>query len=64
MPPLVEIGLTDLPKTGGAKAPPLATGLTNCGHAKTNGLFVITMLYISDILRSVNIRTNFWLKSW
>ena len=27
VPPLVEIGLTDLPKTGGAKAPPLATAL-------------------------------------
>ena len=30
MPPLVEIGLTDLPKSGGARAPPappLATGL-------------------------------------
>ena len=30
VPPLVEIGLTDLPKTGGARAPPappLATGL-------------------------------------
>ena len=29
-PPLVEIGLTDLPKSGGARAlpaPPLATGL-------------------------------------
>ena len=31
VPPLVQIGLTDLPKTGGAHAPPappLATGLT------------------------------------
>ena len=31
VPPLVEIGLTDLPKTGGAKAPPappLATALS------------------------------------
>ena len=30
VPPLVEIGLTDLPKSGGARAPPappLATGL-------------------------------------
>ena len=30
VPPLVEIGLSDLPKTGGARAPPappLATGL-------------------------------------
>ena len=27
VPPLVEIGLTDLPKTGGAKAPQLATAL-------------------------------------
>ena len=28
VPPLVEIGLTDMPKTGGAKAPPpLATAL-------------------------------------
>ena len=27
MPPLVEIGLTDLSKSGGAQAPPLATGL-------------------------------------
>ena len=27
VPPLVEIGLTDLPKTGGATAPPLATAL-------------------------------------
>ena len=32
VPPLVEIGLTDLPKSGGARAPPappLATGLSN-----------------------------------
>ena len=27
VPPLVEIGLTDLPKSGEAHAPPLATGL-------------------------------------
>ena len=29
VPSLVEIGLTDLPKSGGARAPPLATGLRN-----------------------------------
>ena len=32
VPPLVEIGLADLPKSGGARAPPappLATGLLN-----------------------------------
>ena len=27
VPPLVKIGLTDLPKSGGARAPPLATRL-------------------------------------
>jgi hypothetical protein len=30
LPPLVEIGLTDLPKSGGAIAPPVAPGTT--GH--------------------------------
>ena len=28
LPPLVEIGLTDLPKTGGAMAPPAPPGTT------------------------------------
>ena len=35
VPPLVEIGLTDLPKSGGARAPPappLATGLCTKVH--------------------------------
>ena len=35
VPPLVEIGLTDLPKSGGAQAPPappLATGLACCNQ--------------------------------
>ena len=38
VPPLVEIGLTDLPKTGGAKAPPapppLATALIDVSTLK------------------------------
>ena len=38
VPPLVEIGLTDLPKSGGARAPPappLATGLSLDNFLKT-----------------------------
>ena len=38
VPPLVEIGLTDLSKSGGAQAPPappLATGLMKIAHRAT-----------------------------
>ena len=41
VPPLVEIGLADLPKSGGARAPPappLATGLRN--DNPTSALYV------------------------
>jgi hypothetical protein len=31
LPPLVEIGLTDLPKNGGAMAPPASPGTTGLG---------------------------------
>ena len=40
VPPLVEIGLTDMPKSGGARAPPapsLATGLTYMPEAPLEG---------------------------
>ena len=39
LPPLVEIGLTDLPKNGGAMAPPAPPGTTGLGVA--SGLAVL-----------------------
>ena len=44
MPPLVEIGLTDLPKSGGARAPPappLATGLMDDTISKSDEVVVV-----------------------
>ena len=34
LPPLVEIGSTDLPKSGGAMAPPAPPGTTPCNYRK------------------------------
>ena len=47
MPPLVEIGLTDLPKTGeGAYAPPPAPPLETCLHlVKINLNFVVLLMF-------------------
>ena len=39
--PLVEIGLTDLPKSGGAKAPPGTTGLTSTLRIKDKELLFV-----------------------
>ena len=36
LPPLVEIGLTDLPKSGGAMAPPAPPGTTPLYHCKVD----------------------------
>ena len=37
LPPLVEIGLTDLPTSGGAMAPPAPPGMTPLQYVVNNG---------------------------
>ena len=57
MPPMVEIGITDLSKTGGHMPPPLATGLhidvqVQCDLQKIGGLnkFSILKLLVVNCL--------------
>ena len=40
LPPLVEIGLADLPKSGGARAPPAPPLATGLGFDNTNPIIL------------------------
>ena len=58
VPPRVEIGLSDLPKTGGAHAPPpappLATGL-GCKYAGTPTVEIEILDHIENIILNFQI---------
>ena len=46
LPPLVEIGLTDLPKSGGAMAPPAPPGTTGLHNKTVGNTSRVCVLYI------------------
>ena len=55
LPPLVEIGLTDRPKFGGAMAPPAPPGTTglSCGLPISNLLLFVKIFYLNVCENSI-----------
>ena len=62
MPPLVEIGLADLPKSGGAQAPPgppLATGLYTLLSASCGLVALLILFFCRHAIFSWALKQNF-----